>query len=460
MFSFSFKNRIAFNYIVTTALLVFVVFFAVYTMVKFSVYDHINKDISVEVDRHLSEINVENGKIVLIDEEEWKEREHNSLSVNPVFVQFVNLNNEVIEKSPNLKKNRLVFNKKTEDNVLFDSKLQKNSVRQIQVPLFHNTKVVGYLIIAMSLEDSTMVLNNLQKIIVVSYPLVLFILFLIARIIAGRSIKPINTIIETSNKITKDNLSDRIALPQNKDELYVVSQTINNLLDRLENTIEREKQFTSDASHELRTPLAVIKGTLEVLIRKPRDTNEYHEKINFCISEVDRINNLVDQLLLLTRFENQKKSLKIESFSLNDVLEDVTNRFQAKADLNAVTIEKKYTNDFFIKSDAHLLTIIINNLISNAIKYSTKNGKVSIYISEENKNTILEIKDNGIGIEQSELEKVFDSFYRASNSMEYSEIKGIGLGLSIVKRLSDILSVKVDISSEINKGTSLKLSIP
>lgn len=460
MFSFSFKNRIAFNYIVTTALLVFVVFFAIYIMVKFSVYDHINKDISIEVERHLSEINVENGKIVLIDKEEWKEREHNSLDVNPVFVQFVDLKNNVVEKSPNLKSNYLTFSSNAHDNQLFDTKLQNNAVRQIQVPLYHNTKAVGYLLIAMSLEDSTMVLNNLQKIIVVSYPLVLLILFLIARIIAGRSIKPINSIIETSNKITKDNLSDRIALPQNKDELYVVSQTINNLLDRLENTIEREKQFTSDASHELRTPLAVIKGTLEVLIRKPRDTQEYHNKINFCIAEVNRINDLVDQLLLLTRFENQKKSLKIELFKLNSILDDVVNRFQQKANANSVTVEKRYTNDFFINSDIHLLTIIINNLISNAIKYSTKNGEVTISIFKENKNTILEIKDNGIGIEQSDIEKVFDSFYRTSNSIECTDIKGIGLGLSIVKRLSDILSINIELSSEINVGTSIKLSIP
>jgi signal transduction histidine kinase len=312
----------------------------------------------------------------------------------------------------------------------------------------------------MSLEDSTMVLDNLQKIIVISYPLVLLILFLIARFIAGRSIKPINTIIETSNKITKDNLSDRISLPQNKDELYVVSQTINNLLDRLEKTIEREKQFTSDASHELRTPLAVIKGTLEVLIRKPRDTQEYHDKINFCILEVDRINNLVDQLLLLTRFENQRKSLKNENFSLNQIIEEVLIRFQSKSEWSEITFIKDYSGVFVINSDSHLLTIIINNLISNAIKYSLSDAKVTLSIYKDNENTVLEIKDNGIGISASEITKVFDSFYRTTNSIEYPEVKGIGLGLSIVKRLCDLLSIKVEISSELNHGTTLKLSIP
>ena len=87
-------------------------------------------------------------------------------------------------------------------------------------------------------------------------------MFFIARFIAGRSIKPVTLITETSSRITKDNLKDRIILPQNKDELFVLSKTINDLLDRIENAVEREKQFTSDASHELRTPLTVLKGTL------------------------------------------------------------------------------------------------------------------------------------------------------------------------------------------------------
>ncbi len=112
--------------------------------------------------------------------------------------------------------------------------------------------------------------------------------------------------------------------------MHVLSLTINNLLDRIESAIEREKQFTSDASHELRTPLAIIKGTLEVLIRKPRDQKEYEEKILFCVSEVDRLNKLVDELLLLARFENQKQSLFIENTSLSVIILDVLARFAAK----------------------------------------------------------------------------------------------------------------------------------
>jgi len=198
------------------------------------------------------------------------------------------------------------------------------------VPLYDEQKIIGHLFIAMSLDDAQMILTNLRNTLSVSFPLILILLFLIARLIAGRSIKPVTAITETSSNITKDNLKGRIVLPQNKDELYTLSKTINDLLDRIENAVEREKQFTSDASHELRTPLTVLKGTLEVLIRKPRTQAEYEEKIAYSIKEVNRVNNLVDQLLLLARFENQKQRLKIEKVYLNALILDTLTLYSEK----------------------------------------------------------------------------------------------------------------------------------
>lgn len=454
----SFKNRIASHYIVTTALLIFVVFFIIYSIVKFSVYSHVNNDITSEVEKHLSEIEIVGNSFHLIHEEEWKEREHNTLDVNPVFIQFVDQNRNVIEKSPNLKKSSLIFNEKNGENKLFDTKLADNSIRQIQVPIYQKTKVIGYIIIAMSLEDATMVLNNLFEVLLIAYPLILIVLFFIARFIAGRSIKPISSIINTSNIITKDNLTSRIPLPQNRDELFVLSQTINNLLDRIETAIEREKQFTSDASHELRTPLTVIKGTLEVLIRKPRNPAEYEEKINFCVTEVDRLNHLVDQLLLLARFENQKQSLKIEKVYLNALFLDTIARNSTAIQSKNINITTKFSGDYYIETDSYLFLIVVNNLISNALKYSNQNGNLAVHIKSSNSKIECHIIDTGIGIPKEDLESIFNQFYR-SQSNAHPEIKGTGLGLSIVKRLCSLLNIDIAITSEENIGTRVVLSL-
>lgn len=456
MFSFSFKNRIAFHYIISTGLLISVVFFVIYQIIAHSVNTHINEDIMNEVNKHLEEIEIDPNETYLIQVDEWREREHNTVNVNPVFVQFLDINNQLIDKSPNLKGMQLQVYSTKLNNEFIDTYLNKQPIRQIQVPLMDKNKIIGYLFIAMSLDDATMILKNLQDTLFISFPLILVVLFLIARLIAGRSIKPVTLITETSSKITKDNLKERILLPQNKDELYVLSKTINDLLDRIENAVEREKQFTSDASHELRTPLTVLKGTLEVLIRKPRTQAEYEDKINYGIAEVNRLNNLVDQLLLLARFENQIKSLKIEKIYLNALILDILTRYSLKMNAKKISVNHPFSKEYYVESDNYLVSIIISNIISNAIKYSNEKGVISIALSQEGNITTCAISDNGIGIPKEDLDKIFNPFYR-SNPTHHPDIKGSGLGLSIVKRVAQLLNVDLEIKSENGKGTTVIL---
>jgi len=457
MIQLSFKNRIALNYIITTGLLIVVVFSVIYSIVKHTVYNHIDEKIKVEIQNHQEEIKEVDGKVILIDEEEWNEREHNTVDVNPVFVEFLDVNKNITEKAPNLKTQTLKFNDSVEDFELFDTKMGDHDIRQIQVPLHIRNKKIGYVIVAMSLSDSKMVLNNLFDIMSLSFLGILLLLFFIARFFAGRSIKPINAIINTSKIITKDNLKTRIPLPKTRDELYTLSKTINNLLNRIEDAIEREKQFTSDASHELRTPLTVIKGTLEVLIRKPRDNKEYEEKINYCIKEVDHLNMLVDQLLLMARFENQSKNINTESVYLNSLILDVLTLNSEKISSQKIKIKFDAQEDYYIQSDNFLVITILRNIISNAVKYTNKDGEVTILLSKQNEKIVCKISDNGIGIEKHDLEAVFNPFFR-SNSTDHPEIKGTGLGLSIVKRITELLHIKFKIDSQIGVGTTVVLS--
>jgi signal transduction histidine kinase len=454
MLSLSYKNRIAFNYILSTALLISVVFCTIYEITLYSINKHINDDILEESSEYLEQIEIDNNDAYLIQVDQWRERDNNRVNVNPVFVQFLDNNNKLIDKSPNLKGFQLQLYKSNKDNQFVDAFLNKKPIRQIQIPLFDKHKKVGYLFVAMSLDEATLILTNLRNTLFIAFPLILLLLFFIARLIAGRSIRPVTLITETSSRITTDNLKDRIILPQNKDELFVLSKTINDLLDRIENAVEREKQFTSDASHELRTPLTVLKGTLEVLIRKPRTQAEYEEKINFSISEVNRLNNLVDQLLLLARFENQKQSLRIEKIYLNAIILDVLSLYSNKINDKKLEIVHDFPKDFFVKSDNYLVSTIISNVISNAIKYSNQNGKISINIAKSGLKTICSISDNGMGIAAADMDKIVNPFFR-SNPTLHPEIKGSGLGLSIVERITQLLSIEFKIESEVNKGTKV-----
>ena len=458
MFALSLKNRIAFYFSISTAMLIFVVFIIIYSIVSFSVHKNVNDNINFEVEEYLEKIQFVNNETKLIDKNEWIKQEHNEISVNPVFLVLSDKFGGVIEKSENLRKESLRFTKNSRVKVVSDFKLGGKLVRQMQVPLIKKNQVRGYLLVAVSLEEASITIRNLLNILLLSYPITLILLFLVARIITGRSIKLILNIIETADKISQENLNARIDLPKNKDELQLLSQTINDLIDRIQNAVVREKQLTSDASHELRTPLAVIKGTLEVLIRKPRNQTEYLEKINFCISEVDRLNTLVSQLLLLARFENQKQNIKHEEVSLNAIILDELSRYSDKIKNKGITVKHHFSEDYIIKSDNYLISIVIGNLISNALKYSNENGEISIDLSNDDSTIIVSIFDNGIGISKDNINRVFDPFFR-SEPNDHPEVKGTGLGLSIVRRICILLDIDIKISSEENSGTNVILSL-
>lgn len=456
----SLRNRIAVNYIISTALLIGLVFCGIYIVAEIKVSHHQNEDLQREVERHSQQIIIKDGVIALKRHKEWMEREHNTIGVDPVFIEFIDSGGNLVDKSPNLKDSRLLYDKQQEDNVFYNGVLAEKRVKQVQVPILndHNEKA-GYLMVAVAREGSEIVLETLLQILLATYPIILILLFFIARLIAGRSIKPINEVIKTSNKITRNNLTSRIPLPHNRDELYILTDTINQLLDRIEKTIEREKSFTSYASHEFRTPLAVLKGTLEILIRKPRNQEEYQEKIKYCIREIDRLNHLVDDLLILTRYENQRMSLHFEQVEFQNLIAHTLKYFSPNIEQKNIQITTSIlSKDIEINIDANLLSTIINNIVSNAIKYSHQHGKIDIIIEQDHNSTIkFEIRDNGIGIPEKDLDKIFDKFHRSTDN---ANIKGFGLGLPIVQRFCQLLNIHIDIESLEGVGTTVRLLIP
>src|SRR5690606_40360638 len=245
-----------------------------------------------------------------------------------VFMQINARRGRIIDKSPKLIDQSLEVEHHPSFIDPHTTQLDGREIRQEQIALNKDGEIAGYILVAMPLEDAQMVLANLKNILLFLYPVVLFLLFFISRLLAGKSIIPIQRITDTTNRITRSNLNERVLLPDNKDELYTLSTSINDLLQRIQDAMEREKQFTSDASHELRTPLSVLKGTLEVLNRNPRSEEEYKEKIAFSIKEIDRMSGIVNQLLLLARLD--KSSLtKTQPIQLIAAIDEVLQRHKA-----------------------------------------------------------------------------------------------------------------------------------
>lgn len=452
----SYKNRIALYYMVATAVVIALVFFIIHLIVKTTVYFNLDHALSYQAEKHTHEIFIEGDTIRFLNKAEWEEREHKEVEIHPVFMQINNKTGRLMDKSPNLKDQTLDF----EMNPMFidphTTFLGGREIRQAQIPLEQNGQIKGYILVAMPLEDTTTVLNNLKTILLILYPIVIFGLFFITRFLAGKSIIPIQQITDTTNRISRKNLNERVVLPSNKDELHTLSTSINDLLQRLQDTLEREKQFTSDASHELRTPLSVLKGTLEVLNRQPRSEQEYKEKIDFSIKEIDRVSAIVDQLLLLARLDKSAISQK-QPILLVSTLDETLQRYRVDIAKKRLKVKIEGDSGSEIVTDRYYLGIILDNLISNAIKYSFPDTLLTIGIDQKKDRLVCKIGDQGIGIHARDLNNIFMPFFR-SDALAHKSIKGNGLGLSIVQKACELIKVNLKIESEVNLGTHVSLS--
>ncbi len=452
------RNRISFFYLVTTGVLFGLVFFVIYLSVRETVYRHMDQDLDAESNEVEKNLVVLNDQFIIANAFEWNEREHGQIEVNPVFVQIVDASGKLIKKTGNLLYGQLNFNPNLKSQTYFNTSLSGSQIRQVQLPIKNPVgTTLGYIIAAMPLEESVVVLQNLFIILMTTYWLVLFVLFYVTRYIAGKSISPINKVISTAERITKENLDERIDLPEHKDEIYKLTSTINDLLNRLEDAVLREKQFTSDASHELRTPLSVIKGTLEVLIRKPRNAAEYENKIKYCISEVDRMSALIDQLLMLARFESGKITPVISEIDINSSIESTLLRMQKFIAEKKLSINYNNAGKVLVRADSSMIETILENILSNAIKYSPEGNEIEIKINSVEGKTICSIKDFGVGMTPEQASKVFDRFYRGDESRN-SQIEGNGIGLAIVKKLADLQNLKLEVDSEVGNGAIFSIT--
>lgn len=459
MKNLAFKDRIALLYLLATAALVALAFLVVFLVVERRVYADLDYNLRFEATKHIGELALDGGAVRFRNKGEWLEREHREVQVDPVFIQLSDAHGHFLDKSPNLKTGQLLFNHAEPFYHPFSAVLNGTPIRQIQLALPAGGRTVGYLLAAISLDYSLRVLDTLRLVLLVLFPVVLLALFLVTRALAGRSIQPIQVITTTTDRITKNNLAERIELPPHQDELHQLTLSINGLLARIEQAMQREKQFTADASHELRTPLAVLRGTLEVLLRKPRTPAEYVASITLGIGEIDRLTQVVHQLLLLARFDHYTQELAVRELSLATAVHETLHRLRAQVQTRQIRVEVQQEIAGQVESDPYLTDLVLDNLLANAFKYSPAHSTVTIRLFARAGRVACAIADQGVGIRPEELARIFDPLYR-SDALEHKHIDGHGLGLSIVAKACALLGIELTVTSKLGQGSVFTLLFP
>jgi signal transduction histidine kinase len=234
--------------------------------------------------------------------------------------------------------------------------------------------------------------------------------------------------------------------------------TINEMIARLESSFRRMAEFTADASHELKTPLCAMRGEAEVLLSKGRTAEEYQEGLAHFIEEFDHLNQMINDLILLSKFDATQVELKMAPLRLDVLIRGICNLFQILAEQKGIALDAYATEEVTVMGDKVRLQQLFTNLIDNAIKYTFK-GSIRVTLEKNEKNISVEVQDTGIGIPQEEQEKIFKRFYRVDKSRS-RETGGVGLGLNIAEWIAQAHHGRIECKSELHQGSTFTVTLP
>jgi len=277
--------------------------------------------------------------------------------------------------------------------------------------------------------------------------------------IARRGLRPIERISEAAGRIRSTTLHERLPAGAFPAELGSLARTFNDMLDRLQESFGRLSRFSADIAHELRTPLNMLRGEVEVTLGKARSPEEYRETLGSFLEEAGRLTRLIESLLFLARAEDPKMEIQRETLDVAGELRSLAEFYEAAAAERGVTLSAESGEGLRVSADRSLFQRAAGNLIDNALTHTSKDGSIRLRAERVDGHVRVDVSDTGAGIAAEHLPRVFDRLYRADRSRS-ATTGGAGLGLAIVKSIAELHGGKVEIYSEVGKGTRVSLLLP
>ena len=340
----------------------------------------------------------------------------------------------------------------------FQTLAEANEVDRIRVytlPVIEGEQVLGWIQTMQSLGGAEESLDRLRTVLLIGVGLLSVLAGFAGYFLAAGALRPIDKITSTAHRISTEDLSARLNLPDNGDEISRLANTFDQMLARIESGFDRERQFTANASHELRTPLTAMRTILSFVRERERPTKEYRRALDDLAEETDRLQGLVVNLLQLARGERGLE-LNRETIDLALLLEDVADSLRPLAENKHLALTCNLPPSLTISGDMDLLIRLIVNLLDNAIKY-TEHGSITLSVGEKDEWAAIEVDDTGIGIPPEHLPHIFERFYTVDASRSSN---GTGLGLSIARQIVEAHGGRIEVQSESEKGTRFTVLLP
>lgn len=279
--------------------------------------------------------------------------------------------------------------------------------------------------------------------------------------IIKRNLLPLEHLNRLSSQISCGNdLSKRINLPSKKDEVHQLAQTFDHMMERLEQSFQREKAFTCDVSHELRTPISVIRAECEYGLREDTSPLEKTDSLEVILRQASIMSSLTSQLLSLSRMEQGQETLHPQTLCVSQLLSFVADSLEQPSLEKKIVIHKELPSSASYSGDEHMLIRLFTNLIQNAITYGKEKGNIWISLFSYKDYLEVIIKDDGRGISQEDLPRIWDRFYQADSSRNKSHHGGSGLGLSFCKQIVQLHGGTIEVKSILHEGSQFKITLP
>ena len=276
-------------------------------------------------------------------------------------------------------------------------------------------------------------------------------------LLAKRALAPIGLMSGELKRISSESLDKRVPNPRTGDELEELSETFNNLLDRLGESFRRERQFIGDVAHELKTPLSTLQSSTEIMLSKKRSNEQYRQGYDEALVDIKRLSSTLRNILDLAWSDADNAALTGEKFNLSGEVAELKEITTKMAIAKKIIVSGNVAQNLFIRGKKDKLARALLNIVDNAIKYTPEQGKVTLDLFRRNNHAVVEIKDTGLGIAKEDLPHIFDRFYRGSKS---GKVLGSGLGLAIAKAAIASHHGEIKVKSIVGRGTTFLVDLP
>jgi len=332
-------------------------------------------------------------------------------------------------------------------------------VRLLTMPVMKGGRLVNLIQVGMSMENSYSTRRRFILIMVAVLPVALLLAGGGGWLLARRALKPVDRMAEAARRISAESLAERLEDPGAGDELSRLSQTLNQMLTRLDSSFRQIRQFSADASHELQTPLTILRGEMEVALRSSRSPDEYQRVLRSALEEIERIEHLVEGLLLIARADGGLLKMDRKEVDLLQLMEKVYEEGKVLADARNIEFVLGTLEHLSVQGDHDRLSRALLNLAGNGIKYTPAGGRVTLSLHRKGEWACLQVEDTGIGLAPEDRERIFERFYRSAEARARGE-SGAGLGLCIARSIVEAHGGRIEVESALGLGSTFTVLLP